>query len=68
MALGVPGPEALAVAVIAHVLTVVPLAVGGAVSVSVIGTRLGRLSLEARRPLASLATMRPSGADGARPQ
>ena len=43
-ALGVPGAQALALAVIVHVVTLVPLAVGGAVSLATIGASLGEVA------------------------
>jgi uncharacterized protein (TIRG00374 family) len=43
-ALGVPGAEALAVAVLAHVLTTVPLALAGVAALALTGTRLIRAS------------------------
>lgn len=39
-ALGVPGESALALAVLAHVVTLIPVALGGAVSLLVVGTGL----------------------------
>lgn len=39
-ALGIPGTEALAVALLSHVVTTVPLAVGGVVALVTTGTRL----------------------------
>lgn len=47
VALGVPRPEALALAVTVHVLTVIPLAIAGAIAVVSSGTGLGRLAEEA---------------------
>jgi uncharacterized protein (TIRG00374 family) len=41
-ALGVPGAEALAVAVLAHILTTVPLALGGVLALGVSGARWPR--------------------------
>jgi glycosyltransferase 2 family protein len=41
-ALGVPGAEALAVAVLAHVLTTVPLALGGVLALGISGARWPR--------------------------
>ncbi|MCY7418669.1 MAG: flippase-like domain-containing protein [Chloroflexi bacterium] len=41
-ALGVPGAEALAVAVLAHILTTVPLALGGVVALGISGARWPR--------------------------
>jgi uncharacterized protein (TIRG00374 family) len=43
-ALGVPGPEALAMAIVVHVMTLVPLAIGGAVSLVTIGASLGEVA------------------------
>ena len=43
-ALGVPGAEALALAVVAHVMTLVPLALGGAASVLLLGANLGEVA------------------------
>lgn len=40
-ALGVPGEEALALALVAHAVTLLPLAVGGGASLVLIGTGLG---------------------------
>ena len=42
--LGVPGETALAMAVIAHVMTLAPLAVGGAVSLVMMGARIGEIA------------------------
>lgn len=44
VALGVPATDALAFAVLAHVTTVAPLALGGLVSLSTVGMGLGRLA------------------------
>ena len=41
-ALGVPGPEALAVAVLAHILTTVPLALAGVLALAISGARWPR--------------------------
>lgn len=46
-ALGVPGAEALAMAVATHAMTLVPMALGGAVSVIVIGANLGEIARSA---------------------
>jgi uncharacterized membrane protein YbhN (UPF0104 family) len=43
-ALGVPESEALALALLAHVVTLVPLAVGGVASLLALNVRLGRLA------------------------
>ena len=43
-ALGVPGPEALAMAVVVHVVTLLPLALAGAVSLVGMGTSLGEVA------------------------
>ena len=43
-ALGVPGAEALALAVVAHVMTLAPLALGGAASVLLMGADLGEVA------------------------
>ena len=46
-AVGVPRAEALAMAIVVHVVTLLPLAVAGAVAVVATGTNLGRLAEEA---------------------
>jgi uncharacterized protein (TIRG00374 family) len=46
-ALGVPSTEGLAMAIIAHVMTLVPVAIAGAIAAGLMGTGLGRLSREA---------------------
>ena len=43
-ALGVPGAPALAMAIVAHVLTLVPVALAGAVSLVAMGARLGEVA------------------------
>jgi glycosyltransferase 2 family protein len=43
-ALGVPGAQALAMAVVVHVMTLVPLALGGAVSLAAMGASLGEVA------------------------
>ena len=43
-ALGVPGAQALAMAVVVHVMTLVPLALGGAVSLALMGAKLGEVA------------------------
>jgi hypothetical protein len=40
----VPGAQALALAVIVHVMTLVPLALGGAVSLAAMGASLGEVA------------------------
>ena len=45
--LGVPATEALAMAVVAHVVTVLPLALGGAVSLAVLGLGMGEIARSA---------------------
>lgn len=42
--LGVPGAEALAMAVVVHVMTLVPMALGGTASVLVMGASLGEIA------------------------
>jgi hypothetical protein len=46
-ALGVLPVPALALAVLAHAMTVLPIALGGAVSMVAMNTRLGRLATDA---------------------
>lgn len=46
-ALGVPAAPALAMAVVAHAMTLLPLALGGAVSLALIGTSLGSVAHDA---------------------
>lgn len=46
-ALGVPGAEALAMAVVVHAMTLLPLALGGAASLIIIGADLGELARNA---------------------
>jgi glycosyltransferase 2 family protein len=48
-ALGVPGAEALALAIVVHVMTLVPLALGGAVSLIAMGASFGDAVHEAER-------------------
>jgi uncharacterized protein (TIRG00374 family) len=48
-ALGVPRPEALALALLVHVITLVPLALAGGLALAAYGWRLGRLATEAER-------------------
>ncbi len=43
-ALGVPGAQALALAVVVHVMTLVPLALAGAVSLAAMGASLGEVA------------------------
>jgi glycosyltransferase 2 family protein len=43
-ALGVPGAQALAMAVVVHVVTLVPLALGGAISLAAMGANLGEVA------------------------
>ncbi len=43
-ALGVPGAPALAMAIVAHVLTLVPVALAGAISLVAMGARLGEVA------------------------
>jgi uncharacterized protein (TIRG00374 family) len=43
-ALGVPSAQALAIAVVVHVMTLAPLALGGAVSLAAMGARLGEVA------------------------
>jgi len=45
--LGVPGAEALAMAVVAHVMTLGPMALGGAASVVLMGSSLGEIARSA---------------------
>lgn len=47
VAMGVPRAEALAMAILAHVITVIPIALAGALALAVTGSRLGRLAVEA---------------------
>ncbi|MBX3028731.1 MAG: flippase-like domain-containing protein [Chloroflexi bacterium] len=61
VALGVPGPEALAIAVLVHVITVVPLAAAGAISLGVHALRKDRGQ---RRPGADPRSA--AGLDGVR--
>jgi uncharacterized protein (TIRG00374 family) len=55
-ALGVPSAEALAMAVVAHVMTLAPMALGGAASLPIIGTSLAAAAREAEG-----GTDRPEG-------
>lgn len=43
-AFGVPGAQALAMAVVVHVMTLAPLAIGGAVSLALMGAKLGEVA------------------------
>ncbi len=43
-ALGVPGAQALAMAVVVHVMTLLPLALGGAISLAAMGASLGEVA------------------------
>ncbi len=61
-ALGVPGSQALALAVLAHVFTTLPLAVAGAVSLAAIGGG-GVGSLSSLSRLASAARREPAAAE-----
>ena len=45
--LGVPATEALALAIVAHVVTLVPMALGGAVSLAVLGLGMGEVARSA---------------------
>jgi hypothetical protein len=47
VALGVPRAEALAMAILVHVITLIPVALAGAAILVISGTRLGRLAEEA---------------------
>ena len=49
-ALGVPGAQALALAVVVHVMTLVPLALGGAISLAAMGADLGEVAHAAEAP------------------
>ena len=47
VAIGVPRAEALAMAILVHVITLVPLALAGGLALVLTGTRLGQLAAEA---------------------
>jgi len=49
-ALGVAGAQALALAVVVHVMTLLPLAVGGALSLAAMGASLGEVAHAAEAP------------------
>lgn len=49
-ALGVPGAQALAIAVIVHVVTLVPLALAGAISLAAVGASFGEVAHAAEAP------------------
>ncbi len=47
VALGIPRPEALALAVLVHLVTVIPIALSGALALLLTGARLGTIAAEA---------------------
>lgn len=49
VALGVPREEALALAVLVHMITVIPVAIAGAIALIMSGANLGRIAAEAER-------------------